>query len=1351
VPVSGRNERVLMAVLAMSTGEVVGTDRLVDALWGAQPPRSSAKVLQNTVLRLRKALGPELIATRQNGYLLAGPSETVDAVRFEHLVAQGRVLAVKRDWLGALARFRDARQLWRGTPLPELENWGPGRNESARLAEVYHCLVEDLADAELAAGHHHQCVSMLETMVSEEPLRERRWSLLMLALYRDERQADALRTFQRARTALGEIGLEPGPALRELERAVVDQRPELQWSVQASRSEAVEGHPPSPARPSGTVTFMFTDIEDSTGLWIANPGAMRVALARHEQILRTAIAAHDGFVFAPAGDGIGAAFWRSADAIGAALDGQRVLLEEVWPDDIVLPVRMGLHTGEAEERDGNYFGPPVNRAVRVMNEARGGEILVSSTTVDIFGSAQDFELVDAGVHPLKGFAEPAQLFSVRVDGMEATYERIVTPTAARRVLGRAEHRTGQHDLPLPELLRLTPEFSFVPRPDSWAAFEAAWTDASAGSRRLVLVAGEPGIGKTRLVTEFGRSVHDRGGGCLYGACADEIGLPYQPFVEALEHLLEHADETLRAAVRQTAPDLARLVPKFFGGDVPPAAEEEPEAARYRLFSAVTAALTLAARQRPILLVLDDVHWAGQPTIQLLAHLSRTASLPGLCVVAVYRTTPSDIGESLRSALPDLRRHPATSSVTVHAFDRDGVGKFVASAAGHEIDDRLDPVIDILESQTAGNPFLLGELWRDLTDTGRVARVDGRCAVTGPLDQIRSPGPVRDVVRGRLHRLPAETHAVLQTAAVMGTSFPTSVLAAAVELDARTVFADLEPAFGAGLVEDSGPDECRFTHALVRQSVYDELTSGERRERHFDVARALEGVFGEGAAAQIAHHYVAGIPVADLDVAVAATRRAAAAAMRAVAYHDAAAHLDAVIAIAPESVDRCRLLLEAADAHTRAGDIPAAQARAVEASALGRRFGVPDLIVAAAVAFEDASWHGGLPGAAAEELLHQALPLAADAATRVRLQGSLSRALAFSGKPAEAHATADDALAGARKLDDRRALYSGLLAVTCAPWSPETLGRQLAANRELLALARADRADEVELQALSWLVFYLLITGEFEEFRRTMGAYRERADQSAELVFRVYLLQTESAVALAEGRFEEAQRLAVEASDVASRLAAMDVSGGFGVQMFSIQRERGALEQVRPVVETIAQMGHESATWKTAVALLYAELGLTDSAARLLQELTADDLRLIPRDALWCGSLTYVADVATILQDREAADVIYASLEPFAGLVVPLGWCVSFQGSADRYLGALAGLLDRPTVASDHFEAALELDSRSGMAVWLARTQVAYAKFLTCALDAPDRARPLIRAARITADALALAPLQRELERLSASS
>jgi pimeloyl-ACP methyl ester carboxylesterase/DNA-binding SARP family transcriptional activator len=220
VEITGPQERRVLAVLAAWAGDVISTDQLVDALWGQWPPRSSLKVLHNLVLRLRKALGADVIETRPGGYVLRAAPDAVDVQCFDRLVSDGRRYAAGGDLQAAAAALSTALELWRGSPLVELEDWLPVRGEVARLHEQHCCVREELASVEVASGHDCEYVARLEAMVSDEPLRERRWRLLMLALYRCGRQADALRAFQRARNVFAEVGLEPGLELRTLERDI---------------------------------------------------------------------------------------------------------------------------------------------------------------------------------------------------------------------------------------------------------------------------------------------------------------------------------------------------------------------------------------------------------------------------------------------------------------------------------------------------------------------------------------------------------------------------------------------------------------------------------------------------------------------------------------------------------------------------------------------------------------------------------------------------------------------------------------------------------------------------------------------------------------------------------------------------------------------------------------------------------------------------------------------------------------------------------------------------------------------------------------------------------------------------
>ena len=219
LPITGRNERIVLVVLAAWEGDVVSADRLIDALWGDQPPRSATKVVQNLVLRLRKVLGTGAIESRPGGYVLRA-ADRVDIGRFDRLVMEGQASAQASDWEASARALGEAIGLWRGAPLVDLAGWEPGRWEAARLEEQYRCAAEELVEAELACGRNREQLAHLYTMVSEEPLRENRWALLMLALYRCGQQAEALRAYQRASSSLGELGLVPGAELGALERAI---------------------------------------------------------------------------------------------------------------------------------------------------------------------------------------------------------------------------------------------------------------------------------------------------------------------------------------------------------------------------------------------------------------------------------------------------------------------------------------------------------------------------------------------------------------------------------------------------------------------------------------------------------------------------------------------------------------------------------------------------------------------------------------------------------------------------------------------------------------------------------------------------------------------------------------------------------------------------------------------------------------------------------------------------------------------------------------------------------------------------------------------------------------------------
>ena len=922
-------------------------------------------------------------------------------------------------------------------------------------------------------------------------------------------------------------------------------------------------------------------------------------------------------------------------------------------------------------------------------------------------------------------------------------------------LARPADRPAPPRMTLPAVLGLEPEFPFVGRAAAWESLVEAWDRAAGGARRVVLIGGDAGTGKSRLVTELSRWVHQRGAAVLYGQCSEQSPVPYEPFAVALDLLVAGLDaDGRRWLVGDRRPELARLVPRLTGPAGPPGPpgpagasgeiSDDPGTERYRLFSAVVDTLGAIASERPVLLVLDDLHWARRPTLELLDHLVRSPGVERLCVVATFRSTPSEVGEELKAALPDLRRQPGVARLVLSGLDRDEVRRFVELAGGHE---RLaDPpgAVDVLVSETGGNPFLVGELWRQLVEAGTppAPRSPGRPA--SPAAFV-SPEGVREVVAHRLARLPDTTCDMVRLAAVVGTTFRTDVLSTAREATTADTVAALEPAVRARIVQESAPGEHRFLHALVRRAVVDDLPTPERRALARDVARTLARLDGDRSVAEVAFHLLDAVPLVAADEAVDVARRAAAAARRAVAYDDAARLLEAVLPLVPAGRRRGVLLLEVADARMRAGDVSSAQARCLQATELGRSNDDGTLVVDAALAFEDANWRAALHGGVAEDLLRAALPLAADPVASVRVRAALSRALALSGKGDEAEVLVAETVPEARELGVYQAVRMAYAAALFVPWTPDNLDRLRRTARELIDLARAEGDLEWELGAIDKLLFGTITAGYLDEARRLRVRHGELTGRIGQPLFRVLDLQAQALLAMGEGRFVEAEAHAEEADALAGFLSGNDVAGGYGVQLFSLRRDQGRLDEARPLVEAVARLDRVGATWRPALTVLQAELGLHDEARAGLRVLVADGLAAVPRDSLWWASLSYLADAAVVLGDRDAALAVYRELVPARGLVVQAAYMLAAYGAADRTLGELCVLLGRHRDAETHFEAALRLERRARMPVWLARTQLAYGRFLGERGGPGDRERAnaMLRASREAGLAFGMARLTAE--------
>jgi len=382
--------QLVLAALALGVNESVPVARLIDVLWDEAPPRTAEKTLQGYVAQLRRGLGRDVVSRVGAAYRLELDPDQVDVARFRRALTVGDI--------------RGALEAWTGPPLAGLD--------AAGLQPAVDGLVEQwLGAIETHLGRQvtedaASTVAMLTELTAAHPFREELWALLMSALYRTGRQADALAAFQRARTHLvDELGVEPGPRLREVEQRILAHDEAMQDGASVSHPDAAATA--APQQPTGTVTFGFAEVADATSLWAQHRRKMAAATARLDAVVRAVTGRHAGTVVVAAGESMGAAFHRAEDAADWASELQTVVDEEPWPGGVDLRLQVALHTGETREEAGGYFGPPVHAASRMAAAAHPGQILVSGLTAALL---ERDGLRDLGRHELDGVAGGHELF-----------------------------------------------------------------------------------------------------------------------------------------------------------------------------------------------------------------------------------------------------------------------------------------------------------------------------------------------------------------------------------------------------------------------------------------------------------------------------------------------------------------------------------------------------------------------------------------------------------------------------------------------------------------------------------------------------------------------------------------------------------------------------------------------------------------------------------------------------------------------------------------------------------------------------------------------------------------------------
>lgn len=889
------------------------------------------------------------------------------------------------------------------------------------------------------------------------------------------------------------------------------------------------------------------------------------------------------------------------------------------------------------------------------------------------------------------------------------------------------------------------ERRFVGRQPELEKLFAALDRAVRGEPSVALLAGEPGIGKTRTAQEVVEHAKRQGALALWGRCPEEPGAPpYWPWLQMLRrYVAQHGDDVLHETVGPAALQVAALDPDLarrLTAETPLAGQTDATEARFRLFDAIATLWQRVAARQPLLLVIDDLHRADAPSLRLLEFVMAEAGASRLMVLGTYRDAEVARKHPMSDSLAQLHRHTRVQRLLLGGFNPTETLQFVAAEAGPAASE----IAATLHDQTEGHPLFLAELVRELLETRSTRTPGARVA-------MRVPKGVREVIGARLNHLSAGCVQVLQHAAVIGREFPFDLLCRLVSDNSEEQNqAALDEARTASLVDESADARgYQFSHALVRDTLYDELPAGRRARLHQQIAAALEAQYAGDITqclSALAHHSHAAGPAGDPAKAIEYAIRAAERAATMHAHEEAVRHYLMACALLPSvtvgDTKRCRILLGLGGAQICAGESAAALASFADAAAFARHVRDATLLARAAIGFGNAEWRLGNEGSKAVMLIQEALALAApsDNRERVSLLSAACRALLFSNRPDEAEAAFREAAAIARRIDEPLALFEALSAIVPGRWFPDRLMLRIEAAREAIDVVQ--RAGHPE-----WAVGFLTgwHTGDLMELGDTAAAaavaqFHLVANQTMREPFTEAVGQAALAmIATHEGRFAEAERLVSQALASGARFDRANASGIFGVQMFTLRRHQGRLGEVAPILKQFISDDTVRAPWRPGLAILLCELGALDDARVEFERLAVDDFGRVPHDAIWAATIAYLAETCVWLRDTTRAETLYRLLLPYAERTIVFGAHTATLGSGARLLGLLATTLQRWDDAERHFDYAIAFDTRTRGRPWLARSRCDYAAMLSQRARGGDhdRARELLAAALDEARALGM--------------
>ena len=919
-------------------------------------------------------------------------------------------------------------------------------------------------------------------------------------------------------------------------------------------------------------------------------------------------------------------------------------------------------------------------------------------------------------------------------------------------------------LPLPPRLVGASErspFAFFGRRDELERLSEAQKGSVTEQRlRVTLISGEPGIGKTTLVAQAARAIHGTGANVLYGHCEEDLGVPYQPWSEALSQLVEHSDEALlRAFVDANGSALVRLVPALARRLAIPVPEvgSDADAERFLILEGVVRLLALASKQTPALLVLDDLHWVDAASLQLLRHLVASAMPMAVLVVGTFRESDLSRAHPLVGALADLRREPCVDRLGLHGLDDAEIFGLLATAADHEIEAEGVILAQALRRETGGNPFFVVAVVLHLLETGAFTQnATGRWELATDFDNLALPTSVREVVAHRVARLGELTEQALSAASVIGREFDLDLLTAVVDVNEAQLLNILKAAASAGIImeSESQAGRYRFLHALIQHTLYQDLGATLRQRAHQRIAEALEarGTDDNAPVEELARHWLAATRPTDATKALYYARRAGDAALVAYAPLDAVRWYTHALDLHDRHAqgnehEHCELLTALGTAQRLAGQ-PEYRNTQRDAGRIALRLADRDLLVGIAL-----SRAAGVddfvevdPGRLV--VLQAALEAVgpADSGTRARLLACLAE----ESDPRDAirrSELAGEAIDIARRTGDDATLVTVLTHALPPLETPDTLDRVLEETRVLLDLSEHSGDVWERFKAVSSRGMAVMETGDLGAFDAGLAAMEVIAERTG-LPWQQWLFfNTRSWRHLLAGRTAEAEADSNAGLDVGTRSGLPMALLVYGAQLMQRGQQQGRLAEF---VDVVAQ---ELAKTPTLPALqmtlmnMYCELGRLEDCAALFDVGYAAGFSDLPFNIMWIAAVGQYADCAADMGRADAAPRLFALLSPYASRFN--FHQVVDHGAAARPLGRLATMLGQFDDAETHLRAALALHERLHAPYWIARTQLDLGELAITRRDPTDAAtaRELIQQAQRGIDEFGYGGLTPRVERL----